>query len=92
MEPERASPPRSGGASDARPQGRAARPEHVSVKANGAQGRAEGKAARPRRRGARAGGQGAQRRAGGLPPEPPCASMGLFFADAKYNRLDLTFL
>ena len=44
MEPERASPPRSGGASDARPQGRAARPEHVSVKANGAQGRAEGKA------------------------------------------------
>lgn len=37
------------------------------------------------------GGQGAQRRAGGLPPEPPCDSMGLFFANAKYNRLDLTF-
>lgn len=50
------------------------------------------KAARPRRRGPRVGGQGAQRRAGGLPPEPPCVSMGLFFADAKYNRLDLTFL
>lgn len=80
-EPERAPPPGSGGASAAWPTRQGRRPRSSARarerQSERAQGRAEGKGAA---------------RAGGLPPEPPCDSMGLFFANAKYNRLDLTFL
>ena len=81
-EPERAPPPGSGGASAAGPTRQGRRPRSPAR----ARERQSERGAGP------GGGQGAQRRAGGLPPEPPCDSMGLFFANAKYNRLDLTFL